>query len=198
MDLYQGYNAYLTYLALRSHFTSDYDYYKYHGKVRASRESFLKRNDKFFFAKLEKRMKKNELVYFFVANFIDHDDVWVGNLVNDASEDIYTAWKKRIQSLAYNFKNECEYLGSYDFNSLFEVAEYSHPLLLRKYMQKEVSPETMVIMDSVLGFINRWNKTIDDTIIWPKVRDKLLNYKPFMSFDKDRYKKIMKETFINS
>lgn len=196
MDIYEGFNAYKTYLAVRSHFSSDYDYFKYHGKVRASQESFLKRSDKFFFKKLEKRLKKTELLYFFVANFIDHEDVWVGNLVNDASEQVYLDWKKRIQSMAYTFKTDCESLESYGFESLFEVAEYSHPILLRKYMQKDISPETMVIMNDILKYIPRWNKSIDDDVIWPKVRDKILYYRPFMSFEIDRYKKIMKDVFL--
>ena len=50
MDIYQGYNAYITYLAIKQHFTSpEYDFIKYNGKVRASKDSFLKRRDKFFF-----------------------------------------------------------------------------------------------------------------------------------------------------
>ena len=51
-DVAEGFDAYKTYLALKRHFTSDYDYFKYNGKVRAGVESFLKRNDKFFFRKL--------------------------------------------------------------------------------------------------------------------------------------------------
>lgn len=197
MNIYQGYNAYITYLALKQHFTTNYDFIKYNGKVKANQDSFLKRRDKFFFAKLEKRYKKDELIYFFVSNFVDHDNVWAGNLVSDHSESVYNEWKKRIQSLAYNFKQQCEMLADYDFNGLFEVKEYQHPQLLRMYMQKNIHPETMIIIDSCVGYLKIWNKEIDDDLIWPKQKLLLDKYKPFMSFDKDKYKKIMKNVFIN-
>ena len=198
MNIYQGYNAYITYLALKQHFTTNYDFIKYNGKVKANQDSFLKRRDKFFFAKLEKRYKKDELIYFFVSNFVDHDNVWAGNLVSDHSESVYNEWKKRIQSLTYNFKQQCEMLAEYDFNGLFEVKEYQHPQLLRMYMRKIIHPETMIIIDSCVDYLKIWDKEIDDDLIWPKQKLLLDKYKPFMSFNKDKYKKIMKNVFINS
>ena len=64
-DVNEGFDAYKTYLAIKQHFTSGYDYFKYNGKVKAKIESFLKRKDKFFFRKLQKRYDKDELVEFF-------------------------------------------------------------------------------------------------------------------------------------
>ena len=69
-ELTEGFEAYKTYLALKRHFTSDYNYFKYNGKIRASEESFLRRNDRFFFRKLSKKYNKEELVDFYVSNFI--------------------------------------------------------------------------------------------------------------------------------
>ena len=57
---YPGYNAYKTYVALKNHFTSDsYDYFKYKGKARVKEETFLKRKDKFFFEKIEKKYQED-------------------------------------------------------------------------------------------------------------------------------------------
>ena len=46
MNISEGINAYKTYLAIKQHFTSNYDYKKYNGKVKATEESFLKRRDR--------------------------------------------------------------------------------------------------------------------------------------------------------
>ena len=47
------FEAYLQFLALKLHFTSDhYDYFKYNGKHNASLESYDKRTDKRFFKRL--------------------------------------------------------------------------------------------------------------------------------------------------
>jgi hypothetical protein len=107
-NVYEGLKAYKTYLAIRNHFNTDYDYFKYNGKLKVSNDSFLKRRDKFFFAKLERNYRNNELIYFFVANFLDNDSSWSGSLVGSESEKKYLEWRKRIESLKYNFKTECE------------------------------------------------------------------------------------------
>ena len=47
MDIYEGFAAYQTYVAVRNHFKQDsYDFFRYNGKTRVGQESFLKRNDK--------------------------------------------------------------------------------------------------------------------------------------------------------
>ena len=166
--------------------------------MKANQDSFLKRRDKFFFAKIDKKYDKKELLYFFVANFVEHEDVWSGNLVSDKSEHVFYEWKKRIQSMSYKFKEQCEVLFEDGLDRAFEVDEYSHPILLRKFMQRRVHPETMVILDDILGYVKRWDKNINEEIIWPKLKQQIVNYKPFMSYDKDKYKNILKKVVLSS
>jgi len=46
----QPIDAYLMYCAMKAHFDkSDYDFVKYNGKSKVSRDSFYKRNDRIFF-----------------------------------------------------------------------------------------------------------------------------------------------------
>ena len=104
MNISDGINAYKTYLAIKQHFTSNYDYQKYNGKVRATEESFLKRRDRFFFKKLEKKYNKQELEMYFVSNFINSTSKWIGNLLSQDSEKVFLDYKKNQQSLTYTFK----------------------------------------------------------------------------------------------
>ena len=93
MDIYEGFAAYQTYVAIRNHFKQDsYDFFKYNGKTRVGQDSFLKRNDKYFFAKLQRKLSTSELVGFFVANFIAVDSNWSGSLVTEISISIYKLW----------------------------------------------------------------------------------------------------------
>ena len=79
MDIYEGFSAYQTYVAVRNHFKQEsYDYFKYNGKTRVGQDSFLKRNDRYFFAKLQRKLNNDELIGFFVANFINDDSNWSG------------------------------------------------------------------------------------------------------------------------
>ena len=80
------YEAYQTFLAIKQHFTSSYDFFKYGGKVKANASSFDQRRDKFYFQKLARH---RDLRGFLVSNFIDRDIKWVGELITDESESVY-------------------------------------------------------------------------------------------------------------
>tara|TARA_R110002126_G_scaffold176323_2_gene324973 strand:+ start:873 stop:1487 length:615 start_codon:yes stop_codon:yes gene_type:complete len=200
-DVNEGFDAYKTYLALKQHFTSDYDYFKYNGKVRAKSESFLKRNDKFFFRKLQKKYSKDELVEFFVSNFIVSGNNWIGNLISKESEDNYANWRKSSESITYNFHNDLCWLSDYcskndiSANDLIVVNKNDHPILLKLFLQNKITTETVIILDSVLGFVRYWNAKIDD-IIWDEKKRLLNNYKSFVRYDIDKCKQLTKETLL--
>ena len=73
------------------HFTSpEYNYFKYAGKIRTSKESFNKRKDRYFFEKLSRKKTEKEVVEFFVSNFIESSDqskMWVGELKEKGEEN---------------------------------------------------------------------------------------------------------------
>jgi len=201
-DVAEGFDAYKTYLALKRHFTSDYDYFKYNGKVRAGVESFLKRNDKFFFRKLAKKYDEKELVDFFVSNFIVSDN-WIGNLISQESEDNYVRFKKRRESLSYHFDTELRWLVDHcrdhdlELNKLLLVENNNHPLLLKLLLQKKISIDTIIIMDSVLNFLHHWGKNLDD-IVWEEKKRLIIKYNKFLTYDPFVYRKKLKEIINES
>ena len=73
------FEVYKIYLALKLHFSSDYDYIKYNGKVNASLASYQKRKDQFFFKKLARIYNKEQIEHFFVSNFIENEKMWIGD-----------------------------------------------------------------------------------------------------------------------
>ena len=202
MDLYEGFEAYKTYLAIRNHFKTDYDYVKYNGKMKVSDQSFLKRRDRFFFAKLQRKYKKQELVYFFVANFIKDENMWSGSLVGSESEKIYNEWLRYAESLKYNFRLDCEKLSddldkyNHSFDDLFKLRNNQHPILLNKLLGNHVSIETFSIIDIVLNFTAKWDNHIDD-ISYTNIKQKAVKYKSFLPIDKQVYKEIMRKVFAS-
>jgi hypothetical protein len=200
-DVNEGFDAYKTYLALKQHFTSSYDYFKYNGKVKAKIESFLKRKDKFFFRKLQKKYSKDELVEFFVSNFIINGDNWIGSLVSQESENNYATWRKNKESISYNYSNELSLLYDYclsndiSCNQLVLVEDGNHPILLRLLLQNKISLETVIILDDILRFTRYWNAKLDD-IIWDEKKKLIQNYKSFVQYDFEKCKKLTKETLL--
>ena len=193
------FESYKLYNALKLHFETDgYDAIKYHFKTSIKPTSFFKRKDKFFFAKLAKTYE-DELKEFYIANF-KNDVKYVGDMLNEGGERYYRDHKKIMESLTYQFQTDINKLYDMDvpFDSLLEAEENNHPLIIKLWMQEEILLETVVILDSLLGFVERENKKITDTIIWPDIYRKIMKYKPFVKFDRDKCLNLLKETFTKA
>ena len=190
--------CYRTYIAIKNHFTQKkYDFHKYNGKVKASLQSFYKRKDRFWFEKLSRNKSDQEVIEFFVSNFItctDPSKLWIGELMREG-EDRYTSWKKRTQSLSYTFKEELEsILIDQDLDSIFS-SKKGHPPLLKKYLSGQTSIETMVILDKILGYRKEFDNRIQDPV-WETVSMRIKKYSPFLHIDVFRYKKVLKEIVL--
>ena len=192
-------NCYKTYLALKNHFTKPkYDYLRYNGKVKASLQAFYKRKDRMWFEKMSRQKTDEEIVSFFVANFVlcnDPESLWIGEIINEG-EKRFSLWKKRTQSLSYVFKEEIEKLFSENsIEDLFTIKNGSHPKILKVFLQGNISLETMVILDSIFGYRKNFDKKLDDPI-WKFVSMRILKYSPFIHIDIFKYKKLLKETIL--
>ena len=192
-------DAYRCYLSMKNHFTKDkYDYHKYRGKVRATNEAFYKRKDRFWFEKLARNKSDQEVVDFFVSNFItctDPSKLWIGELIKDG-EGRYVEWKKRNQSLSYIFKEETESVFSNgDFDSMFAIDGTRHPQILKEYLRKNISIETLVILNQILGFRENFDSHLKDPV-WETVSMRIKKYSPFLNIDVQRYKQILKRVVL--
>lgn len=186
-----AYNIYVYYLALKRHFTSNYDFFKYNGKVKANAQSFENRKDKFFFYKLS---KKSEAKDYILANMIVDPSMWIGDMLEEKAQQNYTSWAKRIQSLSYSFKRDLNELNE-KFDSNIVVDNGQHPQLLTLYMQEKISPETLVILDDLTKCFIYWDKKIHEKLIFPHINTFVSNYRPFLEYDKDKMRKIVVDKF---
>ena len=189
------FDAYRQYLSLKNHFTKDkYDYHKYCGKSRATVQSFYKRKDRFWFEKLARNKDDQEVIDFFVSNFItctDPSKLWIGEMIREG-EGRYTAWKKRNQSLSYVFKEETEKLFSdQKLDEVFNCSK-GHPPVLKNFLNGNISIETLVIYDRILLFGNNFDRKLKDPV-WETVSLRIKKYSPFLNIDVFHYKKILKE-----
>jgi hypothetical protein len=185
----EGYDAYTLYLGIKLHFYSkDYDFVKYNGKVKSDINSFLKRKDKYHFGKLY-RTYKNELQDFYIAN-LSLKDKWAGDLLDNECEKVYKEWKKRNQKLSYMFNTEVsDLLRKRNIQKVLEVKNGQHPILLKEFLAKKISLETICIMDEIIGFTKDWDRLISEKVVYPDVMLKINKYKSFISYDHNTYKK---------
>lgn len=192
-----GYEAFGLYESLKLHFTKDsYDFHKYNGKSNISVTSFENRKDKYHFYKLSRKFNKREdLIEFLVANFVERDGLWVGDLLTEDAEVNYRSRQKIIQSLSYEFTGDLAKLfdGVDDPNEVIKVVNGDYPILLTYTLQRVIKIETLCILNSILNFLPMWDKKITDTIRWPDLRRKIIKYTAFLPKDSVKYKLILKK-----
>ena len=194
-----GFDVYKIYLAIKLHFTSEsYDYFKHNGKTPARLATFTKRRDRYFFHKLSRSYSNNDCINYFVAGFINDSNVWIGDVVGKTGNDNYARWQKRIESLSYVFESDVDTLFDFieekkiKFDDLFKVKEGQHPPLVKLYLANKITVETMLILDELLNYTKRFNKTIKEKVIWPKKYKLMMNYKPFLKYNSTKMKMIIK------
>ena len=193
------FDAYRCYLSLKNHFTKDhYDYHKYRGKTRATVQAFYKRKDRFWFEKFARQKNDKEVEEFFVSNFIYSTDpatMWIGEMIKEG-EGRYSEWKRKVQSLTYIFKEEAESIfENKKVDDMFDCSK-GHPPILKSYLGGDISLESMVIYDRILGYGKDFDKRLKDPV-WETVSRKIKKYSPFLNIDVSRYKKILKEVIIH-
>jgi len=192
------YDAYREYLALKNHFTKDsYDYFKYNKKVRATVQSFYKRKDRMWFEKISRQKSDQEVVDFFVANFVscpDPETLWIGEMIREG-ESRYQNWQKKVQSLSYLLKQESQSLfEEHKFEDVFKCSK-GHPILLKRYLSGQVSLETMVLFDKVFSYTKNFDKKLQDPV-WETVSRRIKKYNPFINTDVFHIRKILKEIIL--
>ena len=192
------FDAFREYLALKNHFTKkSYDYHKYCGKSRATVQSFYKRKDRFWFEKVVRQKSDQEVVDFFVANFVscsDPQSLWIGEIMKEG-ETRYKEWQKKVQSLSYLFKEESQQIFSqHKFEEVFDCSK-SHPVLLKMFLSGKISLETMVIYDRIFLYGNNFDKKLKDPV-WESVSMKIKKYNPFLNIDVLKFRKILKEVVL--
>ena len=193
-----AFQAYELYVAIKTHFTrQQYDFFKFNGQTKATTSSFENREDKYFFYKIAKKYSKSKLTDLFVANFVDNPDLWIGDLLDETSEDVYNNWRKKIESLTYHFTEECRELlewtssKGYKFNDLFKVENSDHPIIVKISLQRILSLESFIILNRILDFGKHINKILDD-IIWKQFWLKVCKYEPFLNINLRKCKIILR------
>lgn len=189
------YEVYRYYLALKLHFTTDkYDVIKQQGRVRASKQSFYKRKDMISLRKVAEQYTDKEIVDFLVSNFTSGDR-W-GGLFDIEAKNRYVKWKKRIESLSYVFEGELKELIArcQVYKECFDIKDKQHPLILKMYLQGTLSIETLIILNKLTAFIEKFDNELSGDIVWPDVSRIMKKYEPFLAINLEKYDRILRRT----
>jgi len=178
-------DVYLMYCAMKAHFgKTDYDFVTYKGKTRIKRDSFYKRKDRYFFVKISRKYKTQEdIKNYFVSNFIKDSKGYVSNF----NDENYEEWKNKRANFYNQFTLEINPLVK-NFNPIFNIKSDEHPMLLKEYLGKRVSLETLIVLDDLVEFSKTWNNKLSEDHIWQDIKNLMNNYKRFLTLDKNKYR----------
>lgn len=202
----KGFDLFQIYLGVKLHFTSDsYDFFKFNGKTKTSFDSYLKRKDKYWFEKLSRGFR-GEPVDFFVSLFAHNPHQWIGEMMEGGHEEVYGRWQRRMQNYSEEFSEDigvlCRLADGKGFDWLFK-SEEGHPPILQAVVRGEISPETFITLDEMLGFFRDFNRKMEGDPLWDTMRKRCEKYRPFLRSkgvlsNTLKHRKILKQKLADS
>lgn len=191
-----GFKAYKYYMAIKLHFTRDsFDVFKNRGNIKGTREAFNVRNDRYIFEKLARKYPVDkDLIQFFVANFAYGNDTALYSY--EEAETNHLEWQKRKQSMTKIFSDDCStILMTAHKNKMKEVDIFyftsnSYPGILKLFLGKQISIETVRILDDMLSVVDKWKENTSMVFLWENDIRRIDKSKGFVKYDKDRIVKV--------
>lgn len=183
------FEVYQIYVALKTHFSRrTYDYFEYQGSIKVSREKFMERNDVYFFEKLSKKYKAEEVEEYFVSNFLVNSNFHIIQM----NEKNYMDWKRKMQSITYLFGQDIENLStlSSNFNDVF-TCNRGHSQLLKAYLGGRVMLETLIMLNKITHFVSRYDTLLKEDVIWKQLSLLLHKYDPFIEEDPSKIRQLV-------
>jgi hypothetical protein len=132
---------------------------------------------------------------YILSNLVQNPKIWIKEIAfSPSSEKVYKDWSKRQQSLMYLFKEELSRLNE-DFDSNFKAEDRTHPYILKLYIRKEISLETLVILVDLVKCASYWSKKFEYDPTVESVLNVISKYRPFLEYDRAKTKNIVLDKF---
>jgi hypothetical protein len=191
-----GFKAYKYYMAIKLHFTRDsFDVFKNRGNIKGTREAFYARNDRYLFEKLARKYPVDkDLIQFFAANFAYGNDAALYSY--EEAETNLLEWQKRKQSITKVFSDDCSviimdaYKNKLKRNDIFYFTNNTYPGILKLFLGKQISIETIRILDDHLNLVEKWKENSSMLFLWESDIRRIEKSRGFVKYDKDRVVKV--------
>lgn len=159
-------------MAIKLHFTREsFNVFKNRGVVKGTREAFYARNDRYMFERLARKYPTDkDLIQFFVANFAYGNESAVYS--GEESESFYLEWLKRKQSITKVFTDDLNtvlmdaYKKKFKEDEIINFTCNGYPIILNLYLGKQISIETVSILNSINSMVTQWKDNDAVVLLW--------------------------------
>lgn len=194
-----GFKAYKYYMAIKLHFTKDnFDVFKNRGNVKGTREAFNARNDRYIFEKLARKYPVDkDIIQFFVANFSVGNDAVI--YAHEEAEENLIQWNRRKQSITKIFADDLNkilmdfYKRKIKPDSIFNFTLNQYPSILNLYLGKQISLETVRIIDDMNPIIEVWKENSSMLLLWENEIRRIQKSKGFVKYDHNKVSNVFNQ-----
>lgn len=181
------YTLFKTYIAMKSHFTTDtYDYVKYEGKTSISESAYQKRKDIATFKIVANWMTQKHCESILLSHFIELSNFNISFLCENPAkaQRIYTSWKERTENLLDTYNRDLRVISKESSGSWRECIfqnDDDYPLLFKLVMSGRISPETYSLLDDLFHHTSKSYKGMDTDLMFQGLNLKYRKYRSFLS-----------------
>ncbi len=184
------FKCYKLYVALKRHFNDDnYDFFKYKGKLKLNESSFEKRRDRMLFHAVSNTKDPLRLI---ISSIINDPNVYINDLLTEEASQRYTKYVKYQESFEYSFREELKRYNRLD--EVIKVVDQQYPVIVQDYINKEISIDTISVVDKVIRGCEYWSTLLNDPL-WEDINKQLVKYRPFVDVNTTKYKSVIIELF---
>jgi hypothetical protein len=177
--------AFFLYHSLHRHFTSDYCFFRYKGKIKYTDEQLDKRPDRHQYVKLSRHRFPLWLV---LGACLAKEKVWIGDLFSEEFEDLAAERMGNVQSLSYHLQGE---LKKIKIPEDLEIEDNRHPKLARLFLGNRISPETLSVVLTATESGSTWSTQMNGDPILGSVIKKGVKYFPFLGLKQQKAKELV-------
>ncbi len=174
------------FLSTKYHFNSmKHDYFK--TPYVHSIQDIGRRKDIVYFKKIGRHKDPAGLI---LSNILKNPTCWSRDLTGSEANEVYLDHQRRIQSLSYTFKSDIAKLKQ-PFDNNIKIAKDELPPLIREYIRTNITLETLTILCDLCKCYSYWNKRLINDPLWNEYSLRILKYRPFLQYDKDKFREIL-------
>ena len=81
-------------------------------------------------------------------------------------------------------------------DDVLEVQNGQHSVILKEFLGKNIQAETFIAFDSMFGIFEDYDEMIQEQFIWPKVKVRLNKLKPFIEYEQQKIRLVMKGIWL--
>ena len=106
-----------------------------------------------------------ELKGLFISNLLQ-DRHYIAEFIDEQAELVYTDYRRRRESLSYVCTNDLDRIFNiHGVKKSFATSSNRYPDLVTLFLRGIVALETLVILDDITGFTNKFDKYYEDDVI---------------------------------